>query len=328
MRAAISVVIPVYNSAATLPGLLDRLIPVLERIAERWEVLCVNDGSRDRSWSVIQDLASRHSGVRGINLLRNYGQHNALLCGTRAARYAITVTIDDDLQNPPEELPRMLAKLDEGFDAVYGTPAQSTHGLLRHLASRLTKLTLQRALGEEIAGQVSSFRMFRTHLREGFAGYNAPKVFLDALLSWSGTRFASIPVRNDPRLVGESNYTAAMLVGYALNMLTSFTTVPLRLATFTGFAFTVFGFGLLVYILLEYLRSGSPVPGFPFIASMIAIFSGAQMFSLGIMGEYLARIHSRTMDRPAYAVHSLTDDAQRSRLRPESEAQYEISHSV
>lgn len=309
MPATVSVVVPVYNAQHSLPLLVDRLLPVLQACAQQAEILLVNDGSRDQSWSVIQTLAAQHPDVRGIDLMRNYGQHNATLCGLRAARYAVTVTMDDDLQNPPEEMPRMLATLEEDVDVVYGNPQHEAHGLFRHLASRITKLALQHALGAKGAGQISSFRAFRTCLRDGFANYHGPHVFLDSMLSWTATRFAAIPVRNDPRTVGASNYTARMLISYALNMIISFSTLPLRLATIVGFCFAVFGVGVLLYVLAEYLLKGAPVPGFPFLASVIAIFSGAQLFSLGILGEYLARVHSRMMDRPGYTVRSATDDA-------------------
>src|SRR5262245_20682780 len=130
----ISVIVPVYNSEKSLPLLAERLQPVLAPYAPRMELLMVNDGSRDGSWQVVQDLAARHRWIRGINLMRNYGQHNALLCGIRSARYEVIVTMDDDLQNPPEEIPKLLNKLAEGYDVVYGTPNVEQHGLWRDLA--------------------------------------------------------------------------------------------------------------------------------------------------------------------------------------------------
>src|ERR1700720_2090112 len=144
---SLSVVIPVYNSQAILPELLESLGTALRQLSYRYEVILVNDGSRDGSWDEINRLTSVHSWIRGINLMRNYGQHNALLCGIRAARREIIVTMDDDLQNPPEEIPAMLAKLAEGYDVVYGTPLQESHGLFRDLASQITKLALQGAMG-------------------------------------------------------------------------------------------------------------------------------------------------------------------------------------
>src|SRR5205823_3370591 len=143
----LTAVVPVYNSEGTLAPLVERLGPVLSSLTPNFEVILVNDGSRDRSWHVVSDLAARFPFVRGINMMRNYGQHNALLCGIRAARFDTCVTLDDDLQNPPEEIPKLIEKLSEGFDVVYGKPLELQHGLWRNLASQVTKMALQRAMG-------------------------------------------------------------------------------------------------------------------------------------------------------------------------------------
>lgn len=298
----ISVVVPVYNSAGSLSALVARLEPVLRGATPSYELVLVDDGSRDASWRTIRELARRHPWVSGIPLMRNFGQHNALLCGIREARYDVIVTIDDDLQNPPEEIPKLLRKLDEGYDVVYGEPEHKQHGLFRGIASNVTRLALRSAMGVESARNVSAFRALRTDLRAAFADYRGPYVSVDVLLTWGTARFGAIHVRHDPRTIGTSNYTFRKLVGHALNMMTGFSTRPLRLASITGFAFTVFGMGVLAYVVGRYLVQGGSVPGFPFLASIIAIFSGVQLFVLGIIGEYLARVHFRTMDRPTYIV--------------------------
>ncbi|NOT29099.1 MAG: glycosyltransferase family 2 protein [Planctomycetes bacterium] len=305
--SSLSIVVPVYNSAATLPKLAERLHSVLTDIGLPFEVVLVEDGSRDGSFEVIAELAQSRPWLRGFCLLRNFGQHNALLCGIRNARHAVIVTLDDDLQNPPEEIPRLLAKLSEGYDVVYGTPAHERHGFLRDLASRITKLTLQKAMGAETARQVSAYRAFRTELREAFADFRGHLVSIDVLLTWGTTRFAALRVEHKPRAEGRSNYTMYMLVTHALNMLTGFGTFPLQLASLTGFVFMLFGLGILVFVLASYAVRGSPVAGFPFLASIVAVFSGAQLFAIGIIGEYLARIHFRMMDRPTYVVRTTTE---------------------
>ncbi len=306
----ISVIVPVYNSQASLPDLAARLKPVLDSLQARWEVILVNDASRDDSWSVIRGLTAQDSRLRGIDLMRNYGQHNALLCGIREARGDVIVTMDDDLQHPPEELPKLLDRLREGFDVVYGTPESQQHGLLRDVASYLTKFALQNMMGAENARNVSAFRAFRTPVRQAFAQYSSPYVSLDALLTWGTAKFSAVRVRHDPRRYGTSNYTVAKLVTVAVNLSTGFTTAPLRFASLVGFAFTLFGFSVLAFVLVQYFRHPGAVPGFPFLASLAAIFAGAQLFALGVIGEYLARIHLRTMDRPAYSVRSRTKDGQ------------------
>ncbi|MBL8861862.1 MAG: glycosyltransferase [Planctomycetes bacterium] len=299
---SLSVVVPVFNSEGSLPVLVERLEPVLRAVADRFELVLVNDGSRDGSWAVVQDLTRRHDWVRGFDLMRNFGQHNALLCGVRAARGSVVLTMDDDLQHPPEELPKLLHELARGYDVVYGAPHQESHGLLRNLASQATKLALQKSMGAATARRVSAFRAFRTHLRDVFADYRNQYVSLDVLLTWGTTRFSSVVVRHDPRTIGQSNYTLRKLLTHALNMVTGFSAVPLQIASITGFACTLLGLAILIYVLWTKLVHGSPVEGFTFLASMVALFSGAQLFALGVLGEYLARMHFRMMDRPAYAV--------------------------
>ena len=301
-QPTISVVVPVYNSEGSLRALVERLEPALRALTPSFELILVNDGSRDGSWRVVEELCARHSWVRGFDMMRNYGQHNALLCGLRAAKHELVITMDDDLQHPPEELHKLLARLDGHTDVVYGTPKHEQHGLLRDLASQITKLALQKSMGAETARKVSALRVFRTRLREAFDQYRNPYVSLDVLLTWATTRFAAVEVRHDPRTIGTSNYTVSKLLTHAMNMVTGFSTAPLRLASWTGFAFTLVGLGILVYVVLTKVLWGSPVEGFTFLASMIAIFSGAQLFALGIFGEYLARVHFRSMDRPTYAV--------------------------
>jgi glycosyltransferase involved in cell wall biosynthesis len=301
---SISVVTPVYNGEASIGELCRRLAEVLPQISAQHEIILVNDGSPDRSWEMISELSSRSPAVRGLNLMRNYGQHNALLCGIRAAKYDLVVTMDDDLQHPPEEIPRLLARLDEGFDVVYGAPKAEQNGLMRALASRITRLALRAAVGREVAKNVSAFRAFRTQLREAFAGYQSPFVSIDVLLTWATNRFAAVTVPFNPRHSGSSNYTFTKLVRHALDMMTGFSTAPLQVASLTGFGCTLLGIGVLVYVVGRYFLEGS-IPGFPFLASMIAIFSGAQLFALGVIGEYLARMHFRTMNRPAYAIRDV-----------------------
>ncbi len=300
--ASISVVVPVYRSERLLEELVKRLLAVLPTTSARREVILVNDGSPDQSWRVIADLVARYPEVQGLDLMRNYGQHNALLAGIRVARGEIIVTIDDDLQHPPEDIPKLLAKLAEGYDVVYGAPQSEDHGLWRDLASQVTKLALQAAVGAETARKVSAFRAFRTPVREAFATYQSPFLSIDVLLTWGTTRFAAVPVRHDRRLAGTSNYTFRKLVTHALNMATGFSTLPLQVASLVGFGFTLFGIVVLAYVLGRALLEGGSVPGFPFLASVIAIFSGAQLFALGIIGEYLARMHYRLMEKPTYTV--------------------------
>ena len=306
LPSGISIVVPAYNSGEILPQLVERLETVLVASGQPFELILVNDGGRDQTWSVIQNFGRAKPWVRGLCMMRNYGQHNALLAGIRAARFDTTVTMDDDLQHPPEELPRLLAQLSADLDVVYAPPEREQHGLLRDLGSVVTKMALQSAMGARTARMVSAWRVFRTQLREAFASFHSPFVSIDVLLTWATTKFGAIPLRHEPRTVGKSNYTVWKLIRHALNMMTGFSVVPLQFASIVGFAFTVFGVGILSYVLVNYFVHGSSVAGFPFLASIIAVFSGAQLFALGILGEYLARMHFRTMDKPSYVVREKT----------------------
>jgi undecaprenyl-phosphate 4-deoxy-4-formamido-L-arabinose transferase len=305
LRPGISVVIPAYNSELSLPELVPGLQPVLAAEAPDYELILIDDCSRDGTWKVIDGLVHQHDWVRGVRLMRNYGQHNALLCGIRLAQFDVIVTMDDDLQHPPTEIPKLLQRLESGVDVVYGTPIQEQHGLWRDVSTQVTKFALQSAMGAPIARKAGAFRVFRAQLRDAFAGYDGPYVSIDVLLTWATTRFDAIPVQHQPRKLGISNYTFRKLVVHALNMITGFSTWPLQLASLIGFAFTVVGTIALLYVVIHYLVAGGSVPGFSFLASMIAIFSGAQLFALGIMGEYLARMHARSMQHPTYAVREV-----------------------
>jgi glycosyltransferase involved in cell wall biosynthesis len=296
-----SIVVPAYNSQESLPQLVSRLAIVLPEIASQYELVLVNDGSRDHTWDTICELAAQYPWLHGIDNMRNYGQHNALLCGVRAARYEVIVTMDDDLQHPPEEIHKLIRKLCEGYDVVYGFPNKLPHSFYRNLFSRLTKTVLAFVMNIKTVQEISAFRAFRTDLRRAFSTYQSPGVYLDVLLSWGTTRFVSIRVDHEPRQFGESNYNFARLASMVFLILTGFSTVPLRVASWLGFSFTILGILVFIYVMVTYFIAGS-IPGFPFLASIVSLFSGTQLFALGIIGEYLARIFDRSSDRPPYVI--------------------------
>jgi glycosyltransferase involved in cell wall biosynthesis len=302
MMRKISFLIPVYRSQESLEELYTRILSAFNNQHIEREIIFVEDCGGDGSWDVIKKIASSDVSVKGIQMSRNYGQHNALLCGIREASGEIIVTLDDDLQHPPEVIPELLEKLDQGYDVVYGPPIDEKHGFLRNLASQVTKFALQSSMGAANARNVSALRAFRSSLRDGFSNYRSPTVNIDVLLTWSTNRFSSVNVRHEARRHGESGYTVRKLLIHAFNMITGFSTLPLQIASCVGFAFSLFGLFILVYLLFRWMLIGSVVPGFIFIASMIAVFSGAQLLAMGIMGEYIARMHFRSMDRPSYVV--------------------------
>lgn len=298
----ISFVVPVYCSAESLTELYQRIAAEFNLAIAGFELIFVEDCGGDNSWEIIQQLATKDPRVRGFRMSRNYGQHNALLCGIREARGVTIVTLDDDLQHPPEVFHTLLAKLGDGYDVVYGPPEREQHGFLRDLASQITKWVLEEAMGADSARQVSALRVFRTNLRDAFSEYRSPTVNIDVLLTWATTRFTAVRVKHDARKFGQSGYTVRKLIRHALNMMTGFSTLPLQLASLLGFSFALFGLAILAYVVVRWAFQDNAVPGFAFLASIIAIFSGAQLLALGVIGEYLARMHFRSMDRPSYLV--------------------------
>ncbi len=303
----LSFVIPVHRSSESLQELYNRILLVFDASEYDFEVIFIEDCGGDDSWDVIQSLCRVDPRVKGFQLSRNYGQHNALLCGIREALGEIIVTLDDDLQHPPEVISQLLDKLDEGYDVVYGPPIDEQHSFSRNLASQMTKLALQSSMGAANARSVSALRVFRTTLRDAFQFYRSPTVNIDVLLTWGTSRFSAVKVPHEQRKHGKSGYSIGKLLNHAFNMVTGFSVVPLQVASGIGFVFAAFGFLILLYLVFRWLAFGSVVPGFIFIASMIAIFSGAQLLALGIMGEYIARMHFRSMDRPSYFVRRTSD---------------------
>lgn len=302
----VSVVIPCYRSARILPELAARLRAVMTTAAVAYEVVLVVDGSPDDTWDVAAELALQYPEIRAIQLSRNYGQHNALLAGIRAAHHEVIVTMDDDLQHPPEEIPGLLAALTDELDVVYALPHDEEHGFARNLASRLVKAALCAPLGVQNARSISAFRAFRCFLRDGLENVHGPNASVDIALSWTTARVGATRVRMERRATGRSGYTVRRLVRHALNMLLGASVAPLRLVTYLGFLTGLAGVALLAGVLWKYVIGQTTVAGYTTIASMIALFSSAQMVALGILGEYVGRIHSTGMGRPMYVVRSDT----------------------
>lgn len=298
----ISVVIPVFNSGPILSDVLEEIISEFENNRYTYEIICVDDGSKDDSWNEICRIANEYPQIVGIRLSRNFGQHNAVLCGIRRARFKICVTMDDDGQHPPTAIKLMWQEMQKGYDVVYCPPIHERHSMYRNLASKITKMALRHAMGAETAGHVSAYRMFNTNLREAFKTYSGPFVSVDVLLTWGTRKFSAVPFDHRSRLRGASNYTFGKLVMHAFNMITGFSVLPLQAASVVGFFMTLFGLCVLIYVVGRVLLQGIKVPGFAFLASIISIFSGAQLFAIGIFGEYLARMHYRIMNVPSYVI--------------------------
>ena len=300
----LSIVVPVFRSEKTLNELVNR---ITNSISDKSvEIILIDDASGDGTWTTICSIARQNSMVTGIRLGRNSGQHGALLAGVRAAKFQTVVTLDDDLQNPPEEINKLIDALVPGVDVVYGVSTEVKQNYYRRAGSKLVRKFFASALGFNSAVSMSSFRTFRTVLREGFNTALGPNVSLDALLTWSTTRFTVVEVRHDERKVGDSHYTFRKLVRFMIDMATGYSALPLRLASALGFLTISFGAVLLVYVIGRPIITGERVQGFPMLASTIIIFSGVQIFLLGILGEYIGRMHFRVMNKPTYMVAETT----------------------
>jgi undecaprenyl-phosphate 4-deoxy-4-formamido-L-arabinose transferase len=210
----VSVVVPVFNSAATLGELCDRIGTALA--PGNWELILVNDGSEDESWERIVALAAEHPPVRGVDLARNFGQHNALLAGIHSARHAVIVTLDDDLQDRPEEIPRLLEALGPETDLVYGVPVAKRRSAPRLLATKAMRGLVQGLTAGRIPADIGGFRAFRASLLDGVDSEQGAHIALDTLLTKSAEGIATVPVQHDPRREGRTTYTAGRMVGHAL----------------------------------------------------------------------------------------------------------------
>lgn len=303
---SVSVVVPVFGSGANLRELVSRVQAALSPLVCDLEVVLVNDGSGRGSWQLIEALARCEPQVRGLDLMHNYGQHNALLAGITRARNSIIVTMDDDLQHPPEELPKLLAAIAAGNDVAYGKAQRREHSPWRNLASRLTKRAMRLALGAEMAERSSAFRMFRAELNEGFAGFRDPQVSIDVLLSWSADRVACVAVDHHPRRQGRSGYDLGKLLTITLGMLTGYSALPLRLASGLGLLSAALGIGLLLWLLPGMLLADGQTPGLALLAALITLFAGLQLLAIGVVGEYLGRMHFRTLGKPAFVIRTDT----------------------
>jgi glycosyltransferase involved in cell wall biosynthesis len=298
---SISVVIPCYRSAPVLPTLVARLSTVLPTVSPEYEVILVVD-SPDDTWDVASDLAVKYDNIQAIRMARNYGQAAAVIAGIRAARHDVIVTMDDDLQHLPEEIPKLVAALTDDLDLVYGIAGEEEHGFFRSACARSVKAAMSTAMDVENAKLLSAFRVFRAFLRAGLDDVRGPHVSIDVALFWSTTRIRAIDVRMDRRTVGTSGYNFFSLVKHALNMIMGYSTKPLRVVTYFGFLVGLGGALLLARLLWLYYHGDTTVAGFTTIASMVAIASSAQMIAIGVLGEYLGRVHSAGMGRPTYVI--------------------------
>jgi len=302
----ISVIIPVYNSEATLEELFFRLNhTMIEIVGEDYELIFVNDGSRDNSWEKLQSLAMHNEKITAINLTRNFGQHNAIMCGFSQARGELFVTIDDDLQIPPEEIVKLFNAVKPGIDVVYGVYGNKKHSKFRNIGSEFVQWIYRRTFNMSI--KITSFRIIKKEIIDLMLSYENSFTYIDGLLCWYSSHMKTVEVEHHQREAGKSGYSLSRLILLALNMMTNFSIVPLQMASLFGFLFSVSGFFFGFYFLLKKMLFDINVSGFTSTIVSVTIFSGVQLLTIGMLGEYIGRIHINVSKRPQFAIRKIID---------------------
>lgn len=301
----ISIVVPVYNSATTLNSLLERLTRTLQPITQSYEIILVDDGSRDDSWEVMQALRTSYGEhLVAVQLMRNYGQHNTLMCGLGLARGEYVVTMDDDLQNPPEEIPKMLKHIQkENLDLVYGCPDTRNHAAWRNLGARIVWQFYRTVFRNPVTP--TPFRIMRRQLAQSVQFYDLNFTYLDGLLAWCTSRIGAVTVEHHARAQGRSGYSLGKLLGLALNLYTNFSLIPLQVVSAMGFFTATSGFLVGAYYLVQYLAADILIPGYASTIIAILILGGVQLLALGVIGEYLGRLHLNVNRKPQYVVRKI-----------------------
>lgn len=299
----VSVVIPVFNEEANLPRLLPRLLPVLEGLGRPWEVVFVDDGSRDRSLDLLKAAVSERPGrVKAVELLRNAGQHMAILAAFEETDGEYVITLDADLQNPPEEIPKLVAKMDEGHDVVGTVRTKRRDSLFRKAASRLVNRTTGLITGMRLSDYGCMLRGYHRDVVDVMTASGEVSTFLPALAQLYARRPVEIPVAHEERAEGESKYSLVRLVRLNFDLMTGFSVVPLQLFGFLGFLTALFGLGFGAFLLVRRLVVGAEVEGVFTLFALEFLVVGVLMAGVGMVGEYVGRIYQQVRGRPRFLV--------------------------
>lgn len=298
--AMVSIVVPVYGSAPILPHLTQAIAESLG--GERYEVILVHDCGPGDAWSVIRTLSEQDPQVRGVNLRRNVGQHNAIMAGLKIARGKIIVTMDDDLQHAPSDIPLLCHKIEEGFDVCYAQFRNREHALWKRLGSKLNDRLACILLDKPRDLYLSPFRAMRDVVRDEVVQYAGPSVYLDGLILSVTGNIAKVNVDHHARLEGRGAYSLVRSISLLLRMSTITSVAPLRLATLAGFGFAMLGALLvIVFVVQRFTLNAMPV-GWSSIMVTALVLGGVQLMALGILGEYLGRIFLEVRKRPQFVV--------------------------
>jgi dolichol-phosphate mannosyltransferase/undecaprenyl-phosphate 4-deoxy-4-formamido-L-arabinose transferase len=298
-----SVVVPVYNSAHTLAELHTRLGTVLAKLARRYELIFVNDASKDDSLAVLKQIQERDSRVVVVELMRNFGQHNATLCGLSLATGRYVITLDDDLQHPPEEIPKLVSAMDEqNVDVVIARYKSKRHSPLRNLSSYIVKRLSWYTLGVPNNLKLNSFRLMKRQVAEAVVSFAGPRPRIGLIMFQITRRIINVDVEHHPRRDGVSNYRTRRLISNAIDNVVSYSALPLRLLAYGGFAAAGASVLLSVFYFIKYLEGGIGVSGFTTVVLLLLFCMGLTMTSFGILGEYLMRIIWAAERRPPFVI--------------------------
>lgn len=297
----VSVVVPVYRGADSIPELFRRTHAVLEDAGESFEIIFVDDRGSADNWPAIQALSTAHCEVHGIRLSRNFGQHAATLCGMSRARGEWIVTIDEDLEQPPESIPAMLAKAREGNLVVYGVNEQRSHARWRNITSELGRSAFKFAI-PTLNREYTSFRVIHQSVAKGLERFQSPFTFIDGYISWITNTYATVVVPHDVGMHATSSYNLRKLLAHMANIFVTFSDLPLRIATWLGLGASVGGALWGVTIMVAKLLGIVSVSGYASIMAGMTFLGGLQLLILGIFGEYLGRINFKTASMPLFLV--------------------------
>ncbi len=304
-----SIVIPIYNEAENIPELYERLTKVMEKVCGRvkepencYEIILVDDGSKDRSWQLIRDIHEKDMRVRGIRFSRNFGHHIAITAGLDYAKGRAVILMDGDLQDPPEEIPGLVEKFRGGYDVVYGIRKERRDPILKKMTSQLFWWILRRFSGVDMPQGQTMLRIMSRRLVDVLNEMREHARFVHGMMAWAGLNVATLEVEHSPRVKGKSKYNIPRMFRLAFNAVSSFSTVPLRLATYLGFISSVISLVIGAYFLYKKIFWGIPVLGFAAIIVSIFFVGGIQLLVLGMFGEYIGRTYQEVQRRPLYIV--------------------------
>jgi undecaprenyl-phosphate 4-deoxy-4-formamido-L-arabinose transferase len=306
-RPALSVVIPVFNEAPSLGDLYDRLGQTLKETGQAYEIIFVDDGSQDGSADILRALHAQDRAVRVVRFNRNYGQHAAVLAGMERARGDVVVTLDADLQNPPEEIPRLLARLEEGVDVVGGWRTQRHDWWLRRAASWAVNRVTSAIVGVRMRDYGCMLRAYRRAIVERIVASQEASQFIPALANTFATSVAEVPVDHDPRAHGRSRYGLFRLLSLNFDLLTGFSLLPIQAVSLTGIAVAVLGLGFAIFLGLRRLLRGPELEGVFTLFAILFFFVGIQILALGLIGEYIGRIYQEVRRRPRYVISEVLE---------------------